>query len=73
MAPLSMHFWQYVLYCIFRGVYYTVYFLKYGRYDFGIVKKYEFSHDRYISFTGKPIKTYNFMSNKPIKAYILMK
>ena len=54
-------------------VYYTVYFLKYGRYDFGIVKKYEFSHGGYISVTGKPIKTYNFMSNKPIKTYIFMK
>ena len=53
--------------------YYTLYFLKYGRYDFGIVKKYEFSHGGYISVTGKPIKTYNFMSNKPIKTYIFMK
>ena len=42
-----------------------VYFLKYGRY--------EFSHGGYISVTGKPIETYNFMSNKPIKAYIFMK
>ena len=63
-------------------MYYTVYsdvctihlyFLKYGRYDFEVVKKYEFSHGGYISVTRKPIKTYNFMSNKPIKAYILMK
>ena len=54
-------------------VYYMVYFLKYGRYDFGIVKKYEFSHGGHISVTGKPIKTYNFMSNKPIKTYIFMK
>ena len=69
----SMHFWHNVLYCIFRCVYYTVYFLKYGRYDFEIVKKYEFSHGGYISVTRELIKKYNFMSNKPIKAYILMK
>ena len=70
-----MHFWHYILEGIFRGVYYTntVDSVKYGRYDFGKVKKYIFSHVGYIIVTGKPIKTFNFMSNKPIKAYIFVK
>ena len=52
---------------------FVAYSVKYGKNDFGKVKKYEFSHGGYIIFTGKPIKTYNLMSNKPIKAYIVMK
>ena len=53
-----------------------VYSVEYGRNDFGQVEKHEFSHagiGGYIIFTGKPMKIYNFISNKFIKAYIFIK
>ena len=67
-----MHFWHYIIILFFQR--FVVYSVKYGKYDFGKVKNMNFHMGgRYIFFTGKLIKTYNLMSNKPIKAYILTK
>ena len=65
--PGTMYYTTYIQRCALciilyiQLVYYTLYYVKYSRYDFGIVKKYEFSHGGYISVIGKPINPYNFM------------